>query len=161
MQLILAGSHPNLERPWINYFWWITWNPPHIASSLAVEIPWWLARASQTSMAQQWSLGMNKQFNPTLYNGCNYLYMMGINSNYIDKMGPITLQWCHNERDGVSNQRRLDGLLNRLFRRKSKKTSKLRVTDLCEGNDRWIPLTKGQWREKCFHLMTSSRQLQA
>ena len=23
--------------------------------------------------------------------------------------------------------------------------------------DRWIPLTKGQWRGKCFHLMTSSR----
>ena len=22
--------------------------------------------------------------------------------------------------------------------------------------DRWIPRTKGQWREKCFHLMTSS-----
>ena len=22
--------------------------------------------------------------------------------------------------------------------------------------DRWIPLTKGQWRGKCFHLMTSS-----
>ena len=22
--------------------------------------------------------------------------------------------------------------------------------------DRWIPLTKGQWRRKCFHLMTSS-----
>ena len=23
--------------------------------------------------------------------------------------------------------------------------------------DRWIPRTKGQWRGKCFHLMTSSR----
>ena len=28
----------------------------------------------------------------------------------------------------------VDGLLNRLFRRRSKKTSKLRVTGLCEGN---------------------------
>ena len=43
------------------------------------------------------------------------------------------LQWRHNERDGVSNQRRLDYLLSRLFRRRSKKTSKLRVTGLCEG----------------------------
>ena len=23
-------------------------------------------------------------------------------------------------------------------------------------SDQWIPRTKGQWREKCFHLMTSS-----
>ena len=44
------------------------------------------------------------------------------------------LQWRHNERDCVSNHRRLDCLFNRLFRRESKKTSKLRVTDLCEGN---------------------------
>ena len=46
----------------------------------------------------------------------------------------VTLQWRHNERDGVSNHRRLGCLLNRLFRRKSKKTSKLRVTGMCEGN---------------------------
>ena len=46
----------------------------------------------------------------------------------------FTLQWHHNERDGVSNHRRLDGFLNRLFRRRSKKTSKLHVTGLCEGN---------------------------
>ena len=45
-----------------------------------------------------------------------------------------SLRWRHNERDGVSNHQRLDGLLNRLFRRRSKKTSKLRVTGLCEGN---------------------------
>ena len=44
------------------------------------------------------------------------------------------LQWRHNERNGVSNHRRLDGSLNRLFRRRSKKTSKLRVTGLYEGN---------------------------
>ena len=45
-----------------------------------------------------------------------------------------TLQWRHNERDGVWNQRRLDCLLNRLFRWIAKKISKLRVTVLCEGN---------------------------
>ena len=37
----------------------------------------------------------------------------------------------------ASNHRRLGWLLNRLFRRSSKKTSKLRVTGLCEGNHRW------------------------
>ena len=44
------------------------------------------------------------------------------------------LQWRQNERDGVSNHLCLDCLLNRLFRRRSKKTAKLRVTGLCEGN---------------------------
>ena len=45
-----------------------------------------------------------------------------------------TLQWRRNERNGVSNHRRLNYLLNRLFGHSSKKTSKLRVTGLCEGN---------------------------
>ena len=49
----------------------------------------------------------------------------------------ISLQWRHNELDGVSNHQRLDCLLNCWFRRKWKKTSKLRVTGLCEGNRRW------------------------
>ena len=42
-----------------------------------------------------------------------------------------TLQWRHNELDGVSNHQPDDCLLNRLFKRRSKKTSKFRVTGLC------------------------------
>ena len=45
--------------------------------------------------------------------------------------GDITLRWSHNGRNGVSNHHPHDCLLNR---RKSKKTSKLRVTGLCAGN---------------------------
>ena len=45
-----------------------------------------------------------------------------------------TLQWGHNGRESVSNHQPHDCLLNRLFRRRSKKTSKLRVTGLCAGN---------------------------
>ena len=45
----------------------------------------------------------------------------------------VTLHWCDNERDGVLNQRCLDCLLSHLFKRSSKKTSKLRFTGLCEG----------------------------
>ena len=45
-----------------------------------------------------------------------------------------TLHWRHNERDGVSNHQPHDCLLNCLFRRKSKKISKLRVTGLCAWN---------------------------
>ena len=47
----------------------------------------------------------------------------------------ISLRWRHNERDdSVSNHQPHDCLLNRLFRHRSKKTSKLRVTGLCVGN---------------------------
>ena len=142
-----------------------------------------------------------------------------------------TLHWRHNDHDGVWNHQPHGCLLKCLFRRRSKKTSKLRVTGLCVGNspgpvnsphkgpitrkmfpfddvimirlsrgsdkpsaiyikitrvsivfsavcscadqrkyqisaslafvrdftgDRWIFLTKGQYRGKCFHLMTSS-----
>ena len=44
------------------------------------------------------------------------------------------LQWRHNECDGVSNHQPHDCLRNRLFKRKSKKTSKLRVTSFCAVN---------------------------
>ena len=46
----------------------------------------------------------------------------------------LPLQWRHNWRDGVSNHQPHHCLLNRLFRRRLKNTSKLRVTGLCAGN---------------------------
>ena len=46
----------------------------------------------------------------------------------------IALRWRHNEQAGVSNHQPHHCLLNRLFRRRSKKTLKLRVTGLCVGN---------------------------
>ena len=58
-----------------------------------------------------------------------------------------TLQWRHNERDDISYHQSHDCLLNGLFRRRSKKTSKLRVTGLCEGNS---PVTKGPVSRKIF-----------
>ena len=55
-----------------------------------------------------------------------------------------TLQWRYNERDGISNHRHLDCLLNRLFRHRSKETSKLRITGLYEGN----PLVTGRFHSQ-------------
>ena len=49
-------------------------------------------------------------------------------------LGVFSLQWRRNERDGVPYHWRLDCLLQRLFRRRSKKTSTLLLTDLCGGN---------------------------
>ena len=46
----------------------------------------------------------------------------------------VALQWRHDEHDDVSNHQLLDCLLNRLFRLRSKKTPKLCVTGICEGN---------------------------
>ena len=50
-----------------------------------------------------------------------------------DKMS-LPLLWRHYGRDSVSNHQPHDCLLNRLIRRRSKQTSKLRVTGLCAGN---------------------------
>ena len=44
-----------------------------------------------------------------------------------------SIHWRHNGRDGVSNHHLNDCLVNRLFGRRSKKTSKLRTTRLCAG----------------------------
>ena len=50
------------------------------------------------------------------------------------------LQWRHNGHDGISNHQPHDCLLNRLFRHRSKKTSKLRITGHCARNS---PVTGG------------------
>ena len=60
---------------------------------------------------------------------------LGLNIRYVVRKGiQHSLRWRHNERDSVSKRQPHDCLLNRLFRRRSKKTSKIRVTGLCEGN---------------------------
>ena len=71
----------------------------------------------------------------------------------------ISLRCRHNGCDSVSNHQPHDCLLNRLFRRRSKKTSKLSVTGLCVGNS----LGTGEFStqmasnaENYFHLMMSS-----
>ena len=56
-----------------------------------------------------------------------------------------SLQWRHNERDGVSNHRRSDCLRNRLFRRRSTKRAPRHWPLWWEfTGDRWFPRTKGK-----------------
>ena len=81
--------------------------------------------------------------NNTAYSNVNIIYLI-FNTIYLhQQMWDIgylihnlgwSLQWRHNQRDGISNHQPHDCLLKRLFRRRSKKTSKLCVTSLCEGN---------------------------
>ena len=71
------------------------------------------------------------------------------------------LRWRHNGRDGVSNHQPHQCLVNRLFGRRSKKTSKLRVTGLCVGNS---PGTgefphKGQWPVNSSHKWPVTRKM--
>ena len=64
------------------------------------------------------------------WNMCAVLYL-AISSLVVTL---LSLRWRHNDHAGVSNHQPHGCLLNRLFRLKSKITSKLRVTGLCAGN---------------------------
>ena len=79
-----------------------------------------------------------KKMNLKMLSGKWRQFCLGLNvliSSYgLQRSLLSTLLWRHNERDGVSNHQPQDCLLNRLFRRWLKKTSKLRVTGLCVGN---------------------------
>ena len=58
-------------------------------------------------------------------------------------------------RHGVSNHQHVDCLFNSLSKLKAKKTSKLYITSLCEGN-LWLPWQRTYNAEKRSHVMTSS-----
>ena len=64
------------------------------------------------------------------------------NPSMQSRISRSSLQWRHNGRDSVSNHQPHDCLLNRLFRRRSKKTSKLRVTGLCVNSPHKWPVTR-------------------
>ena len=57
----------------------------------------------------------------------------------------LSLHWRHKERDGVSNHQPHDCSLNPLFRRRSKKTSNLRVTGLCGAHSPVTGEIPAQW----------------
>ena len=65
--------------------------------------------------------------------GLNYLSIHKLQCLYRWSVA-VALRWRHNDHDGVSNHQPRGWLLNRLFTRRSKKTSKLRVTGLCTEN---------------------------
>ena len=60
-----------------------------------------------------------------------------------------TVQWRHNGRNGVSNHQPHDCLLNRVFRRRSKKTPKFRFNGLCARNS---PVTSSSLPEIDRHV---------
>ena len=53
----------------------------------------------------RWSLGMDKQFHPIHYNGCNYLSMLGLKLNHVSKRGhcrPYCIRFFDNTIDWTS-----------------------------------------------------------
>ena len=80
-----------------------------------------------------WFPNLARSYDKTLYHFVNedldVTLAVGVHAG-----SRCTLEWRHNGRDCVSNHQPHDCFLNRLFRHRSKKTSKLRVTGLCAGN---------------------------
>ena len=68
------------------------------------------------------------------YHACYMLVSMSHLGQSVIIICMSPLLWRHNDHDSVSNHQPYGCLLNRLFWRRSKKTSKLRVTGLCVGN---------------------------
>ena len=63
-----------------------------------------------------------------------WLYMSILDKIILLYQAWWSLQWRHNEHNGISNHQPDACLLNHLFRCSSKETSKLRITGLCAGN---------------------------
>ena len=81
-----------------------------------------------------WMTHLDQKFYIYIWKFAKYRLSFVVIAVLAGGLSPVASQWRHNECDGVSNHQTHDCLLNCLFRRRSKKTSKLRVTGLCEGN---------------------------
>ena len=83
---------------------------------------------------QQKALGIENYLSRCFEGPVTNPLKMRQSSLFIFECTIVALQLRNNERDGLSKHQPHDCLLNDLFRCRSKKTSKLRVTGLCEGN---------------------------
>ena len=116
----------------------------HKAGKTLVQvIAWWHQATTWTNddlLANVlWHLPDSNSTVNAVERNSSHVFEVALWSYYHISHGPMTyvlnsLKWRHNERNGVSNHQPHDCLLNRLFRHRSKKTLKFRVTGLCEGN---------------------------
>ena len=77
-----------------------------------------------------WEIGKSKSPHIKPYYG----YPVAVRLHQIMVGKKYSLQWCNNGHNGVPNHQPHDCSLNHLFRHRSEKTSKLRVTGLCAEN---------------------------
>ena len=108
----------------------------HRSESILAKVMAWCLMSASHYLNQCWVIIDVTFTSGKCHRKCwRYLSLLWT-SNYIYKIRGSyrrdqSLQWRHNERDVVSNHQPFDCLLNRLFGRKSKETSKVRVTGLC------------------------------
>ena len=95
-------------------------------SNLIMIITWVMNISSRSYKLEWGSIWMRTTSTPG-----DWLYNNTTNQKFVNI---LPLHWRHNDHDSVSNHQPHGCLLNRLFRRRSKKTSKFRVTGLCVGN---------------------------
>ena len=118
----------------VNWLWYfhITW----VVNSLVMQVIIGWNSCTVAVAAAQLSPGPTRADQARTWSSCWYRYQ-GVYNNLKckskERKGSHALQWPHNEHDGVSNHKRLDCSLSRLFKRKSKKTLKF-VTGQCEEN---------------------------
>ena len=134
----------NLEYLTIGFF---KLQNPNDKKPTLVQVMAWCRQATSLYLSQCWPRAgpwcwpINKlnEWTKNCYNEQNQTKHNNKMSwlSYIKKCSTfqrLSLRWRHNWRDGISNHQPHYCLLNRLFRCRSKKISKLRVTGLCVGN---------------------------
>ena len=108
-----------------------------IWNELAQQLLQHLQRLGQMNRGMnEWTDGWRQSYSPPFFwkgQGTNRAPCGWPITSILDNMGHY-MTLSHNEHDGVSNHQRFYCLLNRLFRCRSKETSKLCITGFCEWN---------------------------
>ena len=134
----------------IFFSWILTWRRPWISSALSCDIQTLTVIYDDLMVISDVFVKLSQEEKHFERNGIDHGRPWGTQFTFVSLYSTTitrchsgelrrSLQWRHNERDGVSNHQPHDCLPNRLFRRRLKKTSKLRVTGLCAGNS---PVTR-------------------
>ena len=93
---VLSRLHSRLfdSRGLLYYNRWTlisAWISNHMFSKVRGEITYPFPNCQPSQQLHHWSLGMDKWFQPALYNRSNYLFMLGLKLNHGSKMGPRRL----------------------------------------------------------------------
>ena len=72
------------------------------------SVGWNYSSIPKLQPLHRWSLEMDKQFHRALYNGCNYLSMLGLKLTHVSKRGPGSI-WTQ-----IANNKKAQQCVNRL-----------------------------------------------
>ena len=124
----ICGCNLKLELIWRISIWSISCEIPHVC---ATRPHWWLVNFGPgNGLVPPGTMSYKAHIKDSHGMGVFVSTLRCVLQSYY----MYALQWRHNGRDGVSNDQPPSRLLNRLFRYRSRKTSKLRITGLCAGN---------------------------